>query len=120
MSLSAEMAAEAASLCEEFGATVTLSGVVGGTYNTTTRRKEGGTPVTLSPKAFTEPKGKWIDGVVKGELKLTFSAQGLANAPEPGMTFEHRGKGYKVMDKGVFSYEVEGVPVLYEVYGVSA
>lgn len=119
MALASEMAAEAAAVCEEYGSAVVITRQAGGQYNPETRRHEGGGPETIEPKCLVENKGKWLDGKVIGEKKLTFSAQGLAFEPAPGMTFQHKGVGFTVMQRGVDSYEISGETVLFEVYGVS-
>lgn len=120
-SLSADMAALAVSLIDEFGVVVPMSRVAeGGTYDPAQGKVIGGAGLNQGPKALTENKGLYLgaqQGVV-GDKKITFAAQDLTFQPEPGDTFVHGNKIYTIMKQGVKPTEVEGVVVLYEVYGI--
>lgn len=121
MILASELAEVAAEIAAEYGTSVVFSRQQnGGAYNEASGKVEGAQPLTMTVKAVTEDKGKWVAGVVKGNKYLCFSAQGIAFAPEPGDVFTVSGEGFTVMDEGATAVEVEGVVVAYEVWGIRA
>ena len=120
MLLASELSEVCLEVIAEFGSAVAITRKTGGEYNPATGKDEGGQSLAMTPLCVTENKGRWLDGVVKGEKYLLMAAEGLAFVPAPGDDFTHAGVGYKVMEKGVNPIEVEGVAVAFEVWGISA
>ena len=120
MSLAEEIGQATLEVISEFGSPVTITRKGNnGTYDPAQGKRANTGDLTMSPKCVTEDKGRWIDGVVRGEKYLVMAAEGLTFIPAPGDRFTHGGRGFTVMDKGVNAIEVEGVAVAYEVWGVS-